>query len=714
MGFPDRRDGGGTGRIARLCRDLADVGILALFRAAVVCQDGAAPPWRLAIGLGGGVVLFQAALLAGYCYAHALNRYAPGWLAPLVHLTVCAAAAMALPFALPEWAHEAPGGNTYLWLVGVLAVGVGLPFFATSANAPLLQAWFSRSGHPHASDPYFLYGASNLGSLVSLLSYPFLIEPMFGLDAQRAIWATGFGMLMVMLGVCAVLMLSCQNKVAAPRATASAETVAAPIGLRDRLTWIGLAFIPSALLVAFTTHITTDIASAPFLWVIPLATFLGTFVIVFRDESLIPHGAVLRIHPLLVASAIVFVVMPHAGGTILQAVLGFATFVVTTLVSHRALYQARPAAAKLTEFYLYMSLGGVLGGMFAALVAPQLFSSVAEYPLLIIVGLFARPGVVAALRRAVTTSANWRAGAIVGAAFAVWAVAHVMGFVATATTTTVILVVSLALAVAIAVFAERAAMLAVAGAVALVVTLFAATLNVEGYSERSFFGVSRVIESPDGRYRMLVHGSTIHGGQRLRDEQGAKLERAAPIMYYHAKGPMARGFELARAVEPASAINAGVVGLGAGSLACALKPGDTLTYFEIDPVVVSIAYDPKHFTFLSGCAPEAKTVLGDARLTLAKQPAAQFDYLVVDAFSSDAVPVHLLTREALKLYLSRIKQDGLIAFHISNRHMELESVVAATVRSIPGVHMAAVLQEVAKRDIDNHPSHVVYLSLIHI
>jgi hypothetical protein len=366
--------------------------VQSLFAKLVLPHLGGSPSvWAVAM------CFFQAALLAGYCYAHALNRFAPAWAAPIIHLLVCVAAVMTLPFSLPEWSNDVPSGNAYLWLVGVLTVGVGLPFFATSANAPLLQAWFSRSGHPHANDPYFLYGASNLGSLVSLLSYPFLIEPMFGLDTQRVIWASGFGLLMLMLGACAVLMLSTRLDIGA--SSSPAAVVSSPtISNKDRFSWVGLAFIPSALLVAFTTHITTDIASAPFLWVIPLATFLGTFVIVFRDRSLIPHWAVLRIHPLLVASAILFVVMPNAGSTVVQAVLGFATFVVTILVCHRALYEQRPAAAQLTEFYLYMSLGGVLGGMFAALLAPQLFNTVVEYPLLIVIGLLARPGAVAALR----------------------------------------------------------------------------------------------------------------------------------------------------------------------------------------------------------------------------------------------------------------------------------------------------------------------------
>ena len=470
-------------------------------------------------------------------------------------------------------------------------------------------------------------------------------------------------------------------------------------------------------MVAFTTHITTDVASAPFLWVIPLATFLGTFVIVFRDVSMIPHEPVLRLHPILVASAILFVVMPSAGGTILQAILGFATFVVTTLVCHRALYEARPAAAKLTEFYLYMSLGGVLGGMFAALIAPQLFNTVAEYPLLIIVGLFARPGIMAALRGLNSTTLQPRQWALLVGPVLFIFIVQATGLAPSSFSENAVLAMSLVMAAIIAVFANRATVVAITGTLAALLVVVAATINVQGYSERSFFGVSRVVDSADGQYRMLVHGSTAHGGQKTLDDNGLRLAEPRPIMYYHMNGPMMRGFDIARAAKSAKArsaagqtLNYGVIGLGGGSLACAIKTGEAITFFEIDPVVVSIAKDTKHFTFLSRCAPNAKIVLGDARLTLAKEPAGHFDFLVVDAFSSDAVPVHLLTREAIEMYLSQLTDGGLIAFHISNRHMELESVVVATAAGVPGLHMATIFNQDSKRTLDEFPSQVVYLS----
>jgi spermidine synthase len=539
-----------------------------------------------------------------------------------------------------------------------------------------------------------------------------LIEPMFGLDTQRVIWASGFGLLMLMLGACAVLMLSTRLDIGA--SSSPAAVVSSPtISNKDRFSWVGLAFIPSALLLAFTTHITTDIASAPFLWVIPLATFLGTFVIVFRDRSLIPHWAVLRIHPLLVASAILFVVMPNAGSTVVQAVLGFATFVVTILVCHRALYEQRPAAAQLTEFYLYMSLGGVLGGMFAALLAPQLFNTVVEYPLLIVIGLLARPGAVAALRPLGAGGLTREKWLLIIATIAV-VILQLTGWLPMQLSVLGVTFLSLLLAGLIVFAHARLEIMSLSSVLAIIVTLSAATAKVDSHSERSFFGVSRVMQSADGGYRLLVHGSTVHGGQKLRDADGSETKDAPPIMYYHPASPMARGFDLARTVGNASSdrLNVGIVGLGTGSLACYLQPGEKITYFEIDPVVVSIARDPKHFTFMSRCAPDAVTVLGDARLTLAKQPSAAFDYLVIDAFSSDAVPVHLLTREAVELYMSRIKPNGLLALHISNRHMELESVVAATAAKIPDVQMAVVLKPnpMSKANRDAHRSHVVYLS----
>jgi spermidine synthase len=662
---------------------------------------------------------FQAMLLAGYCYAHLLDRWLSARWAVVTHGLVCLAAIATLPFGLPAWADNVAGGNSYFWLLAILTVGVGLPFFAVSANAPLLQAWFSKSKHPHANDPYFLYGASNLGSFVSLLSYPFLIEPMMQLDTQTGLWAYGFGVLLLMLMSCGLLTIAGQAR---PDLTEHIETsqgdagdAFAAVTNTTRACWIGLAFVPSALMVAFTTHITTDIASAPFLWVIPLATFLATFVIVFRDKPLIPHEVMLWLHPYLVAAAVLFILLPNAGSLAVKGLVGFATFTVTTLVCHRVLYDMRPAANRLTEFYLLMSLGGVLGGVFAAIVAPQLFNTVVEYPLLILLGLFARPSLIAGVMK--RDAQQWLR--IVGACFAVAVAGAFLSAYDEADAVSItdaamfgLALVSLALTLSMFVFAHRPGWLAKIAVVASLVVFVSSLVHKDGFVERSFFGVSRVTDTPDGKYRSLIHGSTQHGAERLLDDAGRPVTRPTPILYYHPEGPMARGFDVARAgADVATApLNVGVIGLGTGSLACYLQGGETVTYYEIDQVVVDIARDATQFTYLSRCAPNANIVLGDARLTLARSEAQAYDYLVVDAFSSDAVPVHLLTREALELYLSRVTANGLVAIHISNRYLELESVVAATSQSLGGVYSAMAQDRKTSPGLDTMPSDVMFLS----
>ncbi len=310
----------------------------------------------------------QATLLLGYGYAHLLNRYGGARLGLALHLILLAAALASLPFGLPEMLGPPPAEGAYLWLIGVLTLGVGLPFFAVSANAPLLQAWFARTDHPDAADPYFLYGASNLGSLLALLAYPVLVEPLFGLARQGAIWADGLALL---AGLVLVWLTP---------ATATAIVEAAASTWTDRCAWVLLAMVPSGLLVAFTTHLTTDLASAPFLWVLPLAVFLATFILTFRDRPIVPHRWALAVQPVAVAAAAAGLILPGAAdwtwGLFLGA--GFVAFVATTLVAHRILYERRPASSGLTAFYLWMSFGGVLGGVFAGLLAPQIFDEVQE------------------------------------------------------------------------------------------------------------------------------------------------------------------------------------------------------------------------------------------------------------------------------------------------------------------------------------------------
>lgn len=657
---------------------------------------------------------FQAALLAGYCYAHALNRWLSLRVAPIVHLGLLGVALLALPIGLPAFGHEPPAGDAYLWLIGVLAVGVGLPFFAVSANAPLLQSWFARTGHPHAADPYFLYAASNLGSLIALLAYPLLLEPAAGAVAQAALWSAGFVGLALAIAACGALAWTSNSAetvdVGAAAATDAAMAAERTPGWEKRAAWVGLAFVPSGLLVAYSTYLTTDIASAPLLWVLPLAAFLLTFVFVFRDRPLIPHHWLLLAQPLFVVATILGLTTLGNDGRKLAGFAATGAFLVTMLVAHRELFERRPGVRHLTEFYLWMSVGGVLGGVFAALVAPQIFSNTWEMPLLLVLGLLCRPGLIAAsqgevdARRTLLIAGGVLAtivvaAIIVRAGLVDWMVAITRAFV---------------FACGLAAFVWRASLMRQTAAVALAfaaLVLLPSAMN-RGDAERSFFGVHRVTETLGGQLRVLYHGTTIHGAERIRDAKGNRVTASAPLTYYHPAGPLAKAADIARAAtgKTSGGLNVGIVGLGAGSMACFGKPGETWRFYEIDPVVVRLALDPSRFTFMSRCAPGAPIILGDARLTLAKSPAGFYDLLHMDAFSSDSVPAHLLTVEALRLYLSLLSPDGVLAMHVSNRYLDLVAVVASLVEAVPGTHAVLANDNFEMTTLDAVPSRVVFIA----
>ena len=648
---------------------------------------------------------FQAILLAGYCYAHLLNRYLAPRNAIIVHIGFLIVAALALPIALPQGAEQSPQGNFYVWLVGVLGFGVGLPFFAVSANAPLLQSWFGRSKHPAAKDPYFLYAASNIGSLAALLSYPILIEPSLGLVQQGQFWSFGF-MLLGLLIACSGFLLLVNE--ADQEETPAASAVPAAIRSYQRGLWIALSFVPSALLVAFTTYMSSDIASAPFLWVIPLAIFLLTFVFVFRDVPVIPHDALLD-RVALVAVLALF-------GTAAIGVLGYGiglvgpllAFVMACLVCHRELYLRRPDAGNLTEFYLWMSFGGVLGGVFSAIVAPLLFSIPFEFPLLVVAGLVLRPAILD--RRA--TPGEWRSALLVLAsclaALLVVRALVASGLMEASFKLPMILVAALGV---LMVLKRHSARQELAVAVAILFVLqFAPAGSGAGFAERSFFGVHRVISTPDGDLRLLMHGTTTHGAERLRDKNGEAVRRPVPATYYYPGSPMERALALARNHHMGRSLNAGIVGLGTGAMACNMRAGEDIRFFEIDQSVVDIARNPQHFRYLDACGAGVSIAVGDARLTLAAEKEASLDYLLIDAFSSDAIPAHLLTLEAIKLYLDKVSERGTLVFHISNRHIDLRPVLASGLSVFPGLQGVSVADPSGPSGYDRSHSHVVIAS----
>lgn len=672
------------------------------------------------------VFFFQAALLVGYCYAHFLIAKVPARTTGFIHLCVCLVALVCLPIGLPSSWSEPPPGQPYLWQIGLFAVAIGLPFLAVSANAPLLQAWFARTGHPHASDPYFLYAASNLGSLIALLAYPFVLEPAFGLKALSGFWAIGFVLLIAAIGGVFLLMLqraAAIDSVMAAR-KAAVQSVAARPTWADRLGWVGLALVPSALLTAFTTHVTTDVASAPLLWVLPLALYLLTFVLVFRDRLLIPRELLLGLHLVSVAGALWVLSQTKHEGWMLTALTGVTVFFLSAMVAHRTLYEARPAARYLTEFYLWMALGGALGGLSAALIAPRIFSEVFEYPLLLALSMACRPGVfsVAAMRRAVGSAASvlgyvlpipaeWKspdlttqdkerllmawllfAAGLLVIYWVPWAILKFGIRVADWGTTPVVVGILVAILV-LDLFSPPRQLLAALLVFCALIWLPSGVKR--GDAQRSYFGVYRVQTSGDGQYHTLIHGTTLHGAQRIRNDQDELVHDTKPATYYYDGSPMAHAIAIVRERVGEGKGRYGVTGLGAGSLACHSKPGESWRFFEIDPVVIGIASNPNYFTFLQSCQPKPDIVIGDARLTMAKEHNESFDLIIVDAFSSDAVPVHLMTAEAIRLYLDKVKENGIALLHISNRYLDLDSVLGATIKAVPGAYGLIISDDTA-------------------
>lgn len=634
-------------------------GLQPMFTKRVLPVLGGTPAvWSVAM------VVFQALLLAGYAYAHALTRWLPLRAAMATHALVLLVGFVSLPIAVASGFEAPPADAEAVWLVGLFLASIGLPFFALSASAPLLQAWFARSGAEGARDPYFLYRASNIGSFSALLAYPLLIEPLLGLDAQAQGWSLGYGLLACAVLVCAVAVRD--GRAALPASPVDAGSVP---GAARRLAWIGLSAVPSGLLVAATAHISTDVAAIPLMWVVPLALYLLSFVFAFRPGGAWPGRRLALLQLLGTAAALMALLFAPAPIWFdLPVTLGL--LMVTLLIAHRTLFGLRPAAARLTDFYLCTSFGGMLGGLFAALVAPRIFAGIYEYPILLVAALACRPGLLAGGLRALAVEAR-RALAIGAAtglgAWLVWATQP--GSLWTGALT-------LPLCVAL-LLSSRAPIraLALGTMLGLACLLLPVLVQRDGESHRSFFGVHRVQSTADGRFRLLYHGTTLHGAMRIRDDAGAPVAGPPePTTYYAEGGPMADILDVARRAHgPSPTVS--VVGLGAGSLACHARAGESWTFFEIDPSVIRIASDPAKFRFLSECAPGATIVQGDARLTLAaRRRAARI--LIVDAFSSDAIPMHLLTREALDIDLAHLDETGVLALHISNRHFELRHVLA--------------------------------------
>ena len=635
------------------------------------------------------MVFYQAALLAGYLYAHvATSRWSVRKQA-VVHLVLMVLPILCLPLVIPVGWEPPADSNPVGSVLLLLTLQVGLPFFLVSTSSPMLQKWFAHTGHPSSHDPYFLYAASNLGSMAALLGYPVVVETMLGLSNQSMYWSWGYGLLALLVAGCAVgLWMSKPKSVAIPppeSAAALKETPAsvelkgpATITWRRRLHWMVLAAAPSSLMLGVTTYMTTDVASAPLLWVVPLALYLLTFVIVFSRRPWIPHTLMLQIQPLLlmVLCMIIFLQTSMAMGLMAFHLLAF---FVTTMVCHGELAAHRPTTEHLTEFYLWMSVGGLLGGMFNSLVAPLIFLTILEYPLMVALVGFLRPPV---LEENLSEKEKLRAkvfdfllpATLLGIFLPLQFVSgyynllehKVLGSLFIACKA---LLMCLIIVVAFLKRDRRVRLGLCLGSLLVVSALIRPEEFEQLIIKRSFFGVHRVQFDKEDNVNLLEHGTTLHGAQ-FQDAD----KRNDPLTYYNRKGPLGDVFRAMDARLQDGHV--GLVGLGSGTVACYAKAGQHWTFYEIDPEVKEIALNPRYFTYLTDCAAQVEIMLGDARLQLARAEEGQYDLLVLDAFSSDAIPMHLLTREAQQMYLSRLHPDGLLAFHISSRFLTLEPVLA--------------------------------------
>jgi SAM-dependent methyltransferase len=627
---------------------------------------GAASVWITCL------LFFQLMLLTGYGYAHLLERYASVRTQILVHSVLMLVAALFLPVHFASRPDASASAHPTLWLLGMLIRSVGMPFCIVSTTAPLLQNWLSKTSTTSARDPYFLYAVSNGGSLLALLAYPLLIEPRWGVRLQSSRWSIAYGVLLLFVaGAGAIVWTHVRESLQTRRAAAQDSVLADRPAWRLRLFWLAAAFVPSGLMIAATNHMLVNLASVPFLWVFPLGLYLITFMVAFARRFRISLRILSAVVPivLLALFPLVAVSSPVSSHS-LWYVLGLHMLVLFAgaLLCHTALASRRPDTRHLTEFYFWIALGGALGGVFVAAIAPFIFRTVVEYPLLV--------GLVALFRetREKDQKLRWTDGvyaALIGLLVAAawylfkWATVDVLADLKTSIGVDAVLVL-------VAYLAQRRR---IRFALALGVLIAGYRLALPGLLDdyqilkidRDFFGIKKVVFDLDSNMRKLLHGDTLHGLESMDITLAGQ-----PLSYYHETGPVG---DIMKLISSRPNQHVAVVGLGTGTMAAWGRPNRQMTFFDIDPQVVDIAQN--FFTYLRRCDKSCNIVIGDGRLSLEKQPDAEFDVIMLDAFNSDSIPAHLVSREAVQLYLRKLKPDGLILFHVSNRYMDVESLASA-------------------------------------
>ena len=639
----------------------------------VLPRAGGAPQvWNTSL------LFFQATLLAGYLYAHVSVKWLGVQRQALLHLAVLALPLLVLPVALPD-TYPPDGARLSPWVLGVLTVAVGAPVFVLAAASPLLQRWLASTSHEDAGDPYYLYASSNAGSLAGLLVYPLFLEPFLSTSDQSRLWAFGYA---GFVGLALLCVLTALHSVrlrpagfASPPGESSRDQGA--VTSRDRLFWVASAAVPSALLLGVTQYLTSQIAPFSLLWVLPLAVYLGTFIVAFarREVLAVPWASRVLVMVTVVMAVVLALRMVHPAWAI--TVLHLAVLASAGMLCHLRLAERRPPTTYLTEYYLLITTGGALGGAFSALLAPYLFNFLAEYPITVVLACLFRVS-LSADERTVGVSrflyTGRRLDVVLPGALALYIVAVTSSIEWLPSGATAILLVVVPGVVCFT-FSPRPLRFALGLSV-----LLASAESGQMYRgdllhrERTFFGIYRVSRDVSNQVNILYHGSTIHGVQSLDPVRARE-----PLAYYHPTGP-AGHVMLAMAGQPEKR-NVALVSGGTGALGVLAGPHQSVTLYEIDPAIARIAQESGYFTYLSSTRTSLETVVGDGRLALSRST-ERFDLIVLDAFSSGAIPVHLLTREALLLYLDRLTPGGVLLFHISNPYLELAPALGAHARDL--------------------------------
>ena len=622
------------------------------------------------------LVFFQTALLGGYLYAHLSVK----WLGPrrqaLVHILVLALPLLVLPIALPEGSPPVEAGQSW-WILSVLTLSVGAPFFVLASASPLIQSWLATTTHETAADPYFLYAGSNAGSLVGLLVFPFLLEPLLPVTRQSTLWMIGYGLFAALGIACAVTAMVHGSR---PEARSEHGSTAPDraVSRDDRLFWLLSAAVPSALLMGVTQYLTSQIAPVSLLWVLPLSVYLATFIAAFARRQLVTTAKVSRLLAILaVVTALTLLARIYDPAWAIS-LLHLGLLGTAGLLCHTRLAESRPSTSHLTEYYLLISTGGALGGSFGALVAPVAFDFIAEYPIAVVLACLFRIPFSDSAERTGLSRFLFRGPAldvVLPALLLVYVLAASAGTRAAEGLSDgwAVLLVAVVPTLLCFVFSPRPVRFALGIAVLLGTAESGQMYRGDIlHQERTFFGVHRVTRDPGNSVNILYHGSTVHGVQSLDPARAGE-----PLGYYHPSGPSGSIVQ-AMASQPDKR-NIGLVGAGTGALAVLAAEHQHVALFEIDPAVVRIAGEPDYFTYLQNTRASHETVVGDGRISLARSTTL-FDLLVLDAFSSGSIPLHLLTEEAFDLYMERLADGGVLLFHISNRHLDLAPVLGAHAR----------------------------------